>query len=109
MIDWNGAVLEQFEESHISPSSRSLLYPGVPNADRLHRVARFHELSKCVQISRLTDGNPIPGFFSIINFYQFIFLFLGTCSLFQFNMWKNGNVEVDELQARLKMCVQQVV
>ena len=29
--------------------------------------------------------------------------FSGTCALFQFNMWQNGNVGIEELQGRLKM------
>lgn len=45
----------------MSSASRALLFPGIFNSDSLHRVGRFQELSKCIQVFTLTDKNPIPS------------------------------------------------
>jgi hypothetical protein len=88
LIDWEGKLVEQTEEGRLDAESHSLLYPGVPSAiDTLQKMARLHELSRCIQVENPFECSQIPGI----------------CALFQFNMWQNGNVGVEELQARLKM------
>uniref|UniRef100_A0A915DUB5 Uncharacterized protein n=1 Tax=Ditylenchus dipsaci TaxID=166011 RepID=A0A915DUB5_9BILA len=44
LIDWQGNVVENVQEGHINNISHSLLYPGLPNGDRMHRASRLHEV-----------------------------------------------------------------
>uniref|UniRef100_A0A914GZY5 Uncharacterized protein n=1 Tax=Globodera rostochiensis TaxID=31243 RepID=A0A914GZY5_GLORO len=81
-------------EGRLDADGRLILLRGGDTSDPIQKVSRMNEMSKCIRVNHVgPEVQPMPN----------------TCALFQFNMWQNGNVGVDELENRLRMCVHQAI
>uniref|UniRef100_A0A183C3E2 SH2 domain-containing protein n=1 Tax=Globodera pallida TaxID=36090 RepID=A0A183C3E2_GLOPA len=94
LVDWRGRLMDHVDESRLDADGRLILLRGGDTSDPIQKVSRMNEMSKCVRVNHVgPEVQPMPN----------------TCALFQFNMWQNGNVGVDELENRLRMCVHQAI